>query len=71
MATTLYNTTHELARLGKRRRILRAQQAAVRTQIRDAILDAYEAGVPVIEIADLVGMTRRAVYNALDESEDE
>jgi len=76
MEARLDNKTHEqlradLAPLGAERRVLRQRQAALRTQIRYAILDADDAGLGVSNIARLAGLTRRAVYDLLYEDEDE
>jgi hypothetical protein len=61
----------ELSELGERRRELRAQQSGLRLQIRYAALEADEAGLTIVEIARLVGMTRRALYQLLDVEEDQ
>lgn len=67
--TDLESVRADLIALGAEREVLNRRRTGLRQQIRYAVLDAYEAGVPVVEIADLVGMTRRAVYDVLDESD--
>jgi DNA-directed RNA polymerase specialized sigma24 family protein len=60
----------ELAELGDLRQSLRAQQDGLRTQTRFAVLAAYDTGMGVTKIAQLTGLTRRAVYDLLDEAEE-
>ncbi len=71
---TLNDASHsqiraELAALGEQRRSLRQQQAALRAAIRTAVVDADDAELSITEIAQLVGLTRAAVYHLLDEAE--
>lgn len=51
--------------LAKRRLKLKAEQATVAAELRDAIREAFRSGVGVTELAAATGMTRRAVYDAL------
>jgi DNA-binding phage protein len=58
----------ELVQLAQERQELQAALAANRSKLHRALPEAREAGFGVSDLARFTGMTRRAIYDALETS---
>jgi hypothetical protein len=71
MDTTLHQVQlgirHELAGAGKKRRDARDLRTEARESLKASIPKAVATGIPITEIAVLSAMTRRSVYDLLEE----
>lgn len=61
--------TRRLADLGGRRAAVIAERREVRRSLAEVVPQARGAGLTPLEIAELTGMTRRAVYDLLAQHE--
>jgi hypothetical protein len=66
LADSLNNWRRQLASARRRRERAFASTKAATKHAADTAHEAHEAGLPVREIAELLGLTRKAVYDMWD-----
>jgi hypothetical protein len=55
-----------LAKLGGKRAVMEGIQKETSTELPALVTEAKAAGIPIAEIARLVGLSRQGVYDLLD-----